>query len=146
MGLPQLDITTFTSQLSWLLVIGLIIYLFNRVFFIPRLVKVMEDRQVMIEKFREDSNKMELHIINLKEEIDLLHQKGQQSAMAILNQAFEECQQLLLEAEKNCNKTLNSQILEYDKVMSEKKIALSQNLQPLVQEVKEKLATFIAMQ
>ena len=58
-GLPQMDISTFPSQLFWLIITFTVLYLFMWKFVIPRLSTTIEERQ---DKISNDINLSLIHI------------------------------------------------------------------------------------
>ena len=60
--MSQLDLTTYTSQLFWLLVVFLVFYIFAFNIFLPQMAKVFKTRNKTIEFFNKEISAEQLNV------------------------------------------------------------------------------------
>jgi F-type H+-transporting ATPase subunit b len=77
--MPQFDITTFFSQVFWLLVSFLAVFLFFRFFYIPKMRTVFEKREVHI-------HSIQLEVAKLVDESRSLNEKFDAQVDALMHQ------------------------------------------------------------
>jgi F-type H+-transporting ATPase subunit b len=86
-GLPQFDTTTFSSQLFWLAITFIVMYFALAKIILPRLSKVMEDRQMTIksdlEKADQLSNDVEKTRQAYEDELEKAHLEARATSAKI---------------------------------------------------------------
>jgi F-type H+-transporting ATPase subunit b len=90
-GLPQLDLTTWPTQLFWLIVTFAIMYLLMSVMVTPRIRSVLEDRQQRItndlEKARDADSKVTEMRLSYEASLEAARSEAAEKARDALNEA-----------------------------------------------------------
>jgi F-type H+-transporting ATPase subunit b len=81
-GLPQFDVTTFASQIFWLLVMFVVLYVYFAKGALPKLSKTMEDRQSIIRNDLDTADKLSANIDATRTEYEAAMTKAQDDARA----------------------------------------------------------------
>ena len=117
-GMPQLDPTSFSSQLFWLAVTFTVLYIFMDKMLIPRIRNVLEKRQTQIE-----------HDINAAEKAKNDAEKARQSYESDLT-----------EARINGNKTIAEAQSTIDRMVAEQNTKLDEKLAKQMAKSEEQIA------
>ena len=110
--MPQLEISTFTSQIFWLFVSFFSMMFIMSKFIIPKIAEVMERRQKKIDNYLNKAS-------HFKQEAEATLQKYQEA---------------LSKATQSANKALSENQAEINKIISDKQNELSKHLQKKIQE------------
>jgi F-type H+-transporting ATPase subunit b len=68
-GMPQLNPDSFASQLFWLTILFLIIYILNHYIFLPKIVKIRKERDKTIEGYLKEAKEVNMSVETLIEKI-----------------------------------------------------------------------------
>ena len=112
-GLPQFDVTTFSSQLFWLLIMFVILYVFFAKKALPTLSKTIEDRRNTIRTDLEMADKLSMDVDQTRQEYETAMQNAQNDARIEITNAETE---MRAEAEKQANEFKDHSAAEVDKV------------------------------
>lgn len=79
-GLPQFDITTFSSQIFWLAVMFAILYVYFSKFALPKLSSTIENRHATIKADLEQAEKISLDVDKTRADYEAAMQKAHDDA------------------------------------------------------------------
>jgi F-type H+-transporting ATPase subunit b len=102
-GMPQLDVTTFSNQIFWLVVAMVVLYLIMSRVALPRVASVLADRRGAITAD-----------IAAAEEYKLKAQEAEEAYKAALADAKAEANQIVEAAKADMQEALNEQIARAD--------------------------------
>lgn len=117
-GMPQLNPESFTSQVFWLFVLFVSLFLINHYFFLPKLRRIREERDNTIDKFTKEANEINLSIGNLNEKMKADLEEAKIRKNSSIKQSFE--------ANK---KILDKKVFEINAEFEEKKLNLNSNIE-----------------
>lgn len=140
--IPQLDTSYFVSQIIWLIFCIVVLVVFFKKIFLPKITTIISTRDAEIDKLNIAIKKLSAQHESLLQEIADLHEKQNVESQKILNEAKLCCDQILNEqmqqlqnenikitkqlhrnAEdvlKNINNTMDEQIEEISKQLFDK--------------------------
>ncbi|MBH20550.1 MAG: hypothetical protein CML98_02100 [Rhodobiaceae bacterium] len=143
-GLPQMDISTFPSQLFWLIVTFLVLYLFMSKYVIPSLRTTIEERK---DKILDDINDAEAvnnqASLSLKEYDDKLNGAGIKSS-ELISEAKDKSSKYADDLKNKSNENINQMIEESVKrIKSQQKDSENQVKQATLEAVKSIVSKYI---
>ena len=117
-GMPQLNPESFTSQVFWLCVLFISLFLINHYFFLPKINKIRKKRDETIDDFIKEANEINLSIDKINEQMkaDLEEAKNQKNSS--IKQSFE-----------TNKKMLDKKINEINSEFEDKKIKLNESIE-----------------
>ena len=127
-GMPQLNPESFSSQLFWLLIFFLFLYIVVNKIFIPKIKKVREDRNETIEKLISDSKSINESVDGIIKKINDDMNKEKENANNKINKAINENKEILEKKisalDDDLEKKRNAIQKDFDnsKTLTEKKI------------------------
>jgi len=138
-GMPQLDPKFWLSQIFWLTITFIIIYLFISKIFSPKLSKVIQDRKDLIEKCINDAN-------SIKNEIQSLDNEYKKFIDNAYNEARKKSDKLKFELNQNLNlkrttleKEINDKVKDVEKELIAFKQKTLKNFSTLISEISSDL-------
>lgn len=99
-GLPQFDVTTFASQLFWLLIMSVILYVFFAKKALPTISKVMDERKNTIQSDLETADRLSVDIDRTRTSYEDAMQEAQNNSR---NEILDAESSMRAEAEKQAN-------------------------------------------
>ena len=117
--MPQLDISSYTSQIFWFIIFFSIIYLFINYWFVPKMDQIFIKRDRVIKTLAHEAEKLknqlrlakerqEMAEIELKQEIAQIHQETEKLA----TEYFEEQSNILQQEYRNKEQILKAELAE----------------------------------
>lgn len=97
-GMPQLDISTFSNQIFWLVITLVIIYLVLSKIALPRIASVLSDRQMAISNDLAKAEDLKQAAIDAERAYNLALSEARAEAQTIIDEAKAEIKQELLVA------------------------------------------------
>ncbi len=141
--MPQFDLTTYSSQIFWLILCFIVLYLFFAFIIIPRIFNIIGERDQIIEGNNNYAEKVNNQIEQLKLEIDKMkkdssnfYQSQIDSAIATSGKIRDEIKYNLKSQIIELNKQTKLEIADFININQEEK---SQSSYFLLQAIKEKL-------
>lgn len=120
--MPQLDFTTYSSQIFWLIICFTTLYFFVSKIILPRIAQIINERNLIIDEDLEKAKKLE-------EKISELNSKNEE----LKKDANKKYQQKIEEALKKASK-------EREKIIED----LKNNLDSMAEKSKKDIADFLA--
>ena len=99
-GLPQFDVTTFASQLFWLLIMSVVLYTFFAKKALPTISKVMDERKNTIQSDLETADRLSVDIDKTRTSYEDAMQEAQNNSR---NELLDAEASMRAEAEKQAN-------------------------------------------
>ena len=130
-GLPQLDLTTWPTQIFWLIISFTSFFIIIRFLITPKIKNVIDNRSLQIESDIEQSKKINAKIINIREEYDKSILEAKEKA---LQQTKEAINFANVEIEKRARnfKKIENKFKNHEKQLLNEKLKIKQNLEKLV--------------
>jgi F-type H+-transporting ATPase subunit b len=128
-GMPQLDITTFSNQIFWLVVTMVVLYLIMSRVALPRIAAVLADRRGTITSD-----------IAAAEEFKLKAQEAEKAYTRALEDARAEAQRIVEAAKAEIQVTLDAQIARADAEISAK----ASESEGRIREIRDNAVTMIS--
>ncbi|NQW09224.1 MAG: F0F1 ATP synthase subunit B [Alphaproteobacteria bacterium] len=88
-GLPQLDVTTFPTQIFWLIVSFTVLYIFMSKIVVPRIADVLEERQDRIADDLETAERFKGEAEGVKAEYEQTLADSREKAQALFRETHE---------------------------------------------------------
>lgn len=145
MTLPHFDITTFPSQLFWLLVAAGLSYIFNKFLFIPYVSKAMDKRKKMLQNYADEEERMQRHIETLRRDISNLLENARLESKKIVEHSIQQSQHIIFSQVQKNNEDFDKKVKEYDAYLRNQRVNLESNIHIVIREIKEKVYNFITM-
>ena len=108
-GMPQLNPESFTSQVFWLFVLFVSLFLMNHYFFLPKINKIRKERDKTINDFIKEANEINLSIDKINE----------QRPEEIKKQNEKELENILEEREREEQKRKEKILEEHERELAE---------------------------
>ena len=108
--MPQFDIGTFASQIFWLAVCMMCLYVFMSKISVPGIASILEKRQERINADLHKADEMQLSALNLQAEYEqIMTEAREQSNKTVMN-SLSETQSVTAKRRKDINATIQSHI------------------------------------
>lgn len=122
--MPQLDVSTYPSQLFWLIIFFGILYVFMQWFIVPRVSRIFQKRRVLLDEKLEEIDQFRQEIERLEAQVNLLIETTQKEERELLENAQRECHKLFKDEEIKLQKKAaqSLEIFEKDLLSEVKKI------------------------
>ena len=117
-GMPQLDPSSYVSQLFWLSISFFIIFIFINYYFFPKLKNVQIERNDVIQKYIEEAEKLNSKSNNLEIKIN-----------SELNHAKDDALKLINRTKEINKKNFDEKIKEFDLFLENKSLENLKNLE-----------------
>jgi F-type H+-transporting ATPase subunit b len=135
--MPQLDTTTFLSQISWLILIFGLLLLMVKFYFVPAVAEVVKGRRKKIITDLAHAERISAQQQDLRQTISNVIQEAQYESLSLKSEASrlgkEIVDKKLEEIERNLDQQVEKQMMEIDKLRDE----LKKEIPHIVEEVKE---------
>ena len=118
-GMPQLDISTFSNQIFWLVITLVIIYLVLSKIALPRIASVLSDRQMAISNDLAKAEDLKQAAIDAERAYNLALSEARAEAQTIIEEAKAEIKQELLVATEKADVEISKKAAESEKAISE---------------------------
>lgn len=115
--MPQLDISTYPSQLFWLIISFSILYACMHWLIVPRISKVFHKRRGLLEDRLEEIEHFRKEIEHLEIKIERLSSQSQKDSMELLTNTKRECTKLFAEEEIKLQKKAAESLESFTKKM-----------------------------
>jgi len=118
-GMPQLDISTFSNQIFWLVITLVIIYFVLSKIALPRIASVLSDRQMTISNDIARAEDLKQSAIEAENAYNLALSEARAEAQMIIDEAKAEIKQELLEATEKADVEISKRAAESEKAILE---------------------------
>ena len=142
--MPQFDLTTYSSQIFWLILCFIVLYLFFAFIIIPRIANIIGEREQIIEGNKNYAEKINNQIEQLKLDIDKIkkdasnfYQSQIDTAISNSGKIRDEIKYKLKSQIVELNKQTKLEIANFININKEEK---AQSSYFLLQAIKEKLS------
>ena len=142
--MPQFDLTTYSSQIFWLILCFIALYLFFAFIIIPRIASIIGEREQIIEGNKNYAEKINSQIKQLKLDVDKIkkdasnfYQNQIDSALSSSGKIRDEMKFKLKSQIVELNKQTKLEIANFININKEEK---AQSSYFLLQAIKEKLS------
>jgi F-type H+-transporting ATPase subunit b len=135
--MPQLDTTTFLSQISWLILVFGLLLLMVKFYFVPSVAAVVKGRRKKIINDLAHAEKISAQQQDLRQAISNVIQEAQHEGLSLKSEAGRVGKEIidkkLEEIERSLDHQVEKQMMEIDKLRDE----LKKEIPHIVEEVKE---------
>lgn len=128
--MPQLDPSSFLSQIFWLALVFGLLYIFMSKFFVPRIGEVVNSRRDTVKSNLEQAEKMLENQKHIKDEISEMLEEARKSGANIKNAAL-----------KKAEISINEAIAKVESEISRSMVAEEQRLASLKAKMSEEVST-----
>ena len=118
-GMPQLDISTFSNQIFWLVITLVIIYFVLSKIALPRIASVLSDRQMTISNDIARAEDLKQSAIEAENAYNLALSEARAEAQMIIDEAKAEIKQELLDATEKADVEISKRAAESEKAILE---------------------------
>jgi F-type H+-transporting ATPase subunit b len=133
--MPQLDISTYFSQLFWLLVSFSLLYFLLSKFFLPKITFILDNRKTAISTSLERANRFQIETKRLRAEYDSEIAKAISQKEEMLEKARQEISQLIDQKILENDAELNKLMQQSDKKIKDLVVNSSASIQNNVKEI-----------
>ena len=131
-GLPQLDLTTWPTQIFWLIISFTSFFIIIRFLITPKIKNVIDNRSLQIESDIEQSKKINAKIINIREEYDKSILEAKEKALQQTKDAINFANVEIEKKELEISKKIENKFKNHEKQLLNEKLKIKQNLEKLV--------------
>jgi len=118
-GMPQLDISTFSNQIFWLVItLGIIYFVLSKIA-LPRIASVLSDRQMTISNDIARAEDLKQSAVNAENAYNLALSEARSEAQTIIDEAKAEIKQEFLEATEKADVEISKRAAESEKAILE---------------------------
>ena len=117
-GMPQLNPESFSSQIFWLTLLFLVLFLINHFFFLPKIKNIRKKRDETIQSYLDEAKKLNDSFISLIEKMNKELDEAKIEQNTLIKKAFEENK-----------KIFDKKILEINHDFEEKKNKLNSDIE-----------------
>ena len=117
-GMPQLNPESFSSQIFWLTLLFIILFLVNHYFFLPKIKNIRKKRDDTIENYLDEAKKLNDSFNSLVEKMNKEFEEVKNEQNALIKKAFEENKEIF-----------DKKILEINNEFEDKKNKLQSDIE-----------------
>ena len=117
-GMPQLNPESFSSQIFWLTLLFIILFIVNHYFFLPKVKNIRKKRDETIQNYLEDAKKLNDSFNSLVKKMNKEFEEVKNEQNALIKKTFEENK-----------KIFDKKILEINKDFEDKKNKLQSDIE-----------------
>ncbi len=133
--MPQLDISTFPSQIFWLVVTFLVLYVSMSTFILPVIRKTLEHRDARISEDLRSAEELNAEVQSMADGAASIIEAAQEKARQVLHVAMANTQAELDEREKKFEEKLNARIHQAESAIESQRSQAIQDIDQMVDEV-----------
>ena len=130
--MPQLDLTTWPTQIFWLIISFTSFFIIIRFLITPKIKNVIDNRNLQIESDIEQSKKINAKIINIREEYDKSILEAKEKALQQTKEAINFANVEIEKKELEISKKIENKFKNHEKQLLNEKLKIKQNLEKLV--------------
>ena len=134
-GMPQLDPTSYPSQLFWFGVTFFALYIVLARYIVPRIHTVMENRQQRIEYDLDRAASLKAEAEQAKESYEHALAEARSQAQSMLGEVAEAIRETSDQKHKELDEILGEKVAESERLITEARIAADRDLEPTAAEV-----------
>jgi F-type H+-transporting ATPase subunit b len=127
LGLPQLDFSTYVSQVFWFGVCFSILFIFCKKYFIPRILTILKNRDSIINKSKNSISKNDDFANKKREKLDKMKKDNQEKSNEIIANAEKDAMNLYELEMSKVKKRLSQEVEDSNNKIKEKEIDINQN-------------------
>lgn len=135
--LPQLDITTFPSQLFWLGICFLSLYLIIHYLFFPKITRILENRETIREQRLNKASTYRAHAENLLRDYEKTLVEAQKQAHHMYQQSVLMTVQEVVQKKKEIKDKLEERLHIAEQELYRVRLEVSRDIPVVAQEIAE---------
>ena len=117
-GMPQLNPESFSSQIFWLTILFVTLFLINHYFFLPKIKNIKKKREETIQSYLDEAKKLNNSLNSLIEKMNKEFEKAKNEQNTLIKKTLEENK-----------KILDKKILEINNEFEDKKNKLNSDIE-----------------
>src|SRR3989338_8516017 len=137
--MPQLDITTYSAQLFWLVVCMVFLFMGLRFWILPRLDKHLLHRQTVLNTYQDEVSRLKEEISSLEEEIKEIEISYQKDLRNSIHQQTLKLETKRHEMLNRIDEEIRSNLHQYTKTLEEQRLQILFELTKQIPHFSEKL-------
>lgn len=142
--MPQLDITTYTSQLFWLFITFSFMYVLLVKFALPNIRELLQARQDRISKDFEKSEKATLEAEAVRQEYTKALEKTHSEALQLIQKSLDSAKADIHSRQQALEERLNNKIAQAEHDLEKQTLLFRQDLEELSLELSQTLLEKLA--
>jgi len=119
--MPQFDISTYTSQIFWLLITFFSLWFLLSVFIIPRIENIKEQRRLRIDGFIEKAEKLNKKALHSLEQYQKAWDTAKNDADKSIADSRAELERFIADKQKQTEAILNQKIAENEAMLKKER-------------------------
>lgn len=117
--MPQLDVSTYTSQIFWLCVSFLMMFFIMSQFIVPKISEIMSQRQRKIDDYLSAAHEFKMQTEEIVEKYEEALEKANKKADEAMGKARQTVQELIDKSQKEADDKLKLRLSESEKQIAE---------------------------
>lgn len=142
--MPQLDPSTFASQLFWLAVFFILLYLLMAQIALPRVANILQNRKEKISNDLDEANRLAQEVEDIEKAYDASMREASDEANHLINQAVADSEAKTQARRKELDAKIGKQLAEADKKMQQAKADAEEKVETLSVELSQLIVNRIA--
>lgn len=138
-GMPQLNPETFSSQLFWLGIFFVLMFIINHYFFLPRLEKVRSLRKKTIDEYTFEAREINDSIAKVVEKIETELKVAKEEYNSHIKKVYEDNRKIYENTLKDLNEKIERKKLNHIKSLSKNEILIKNNFPKICVDLSNKL-------
>ena len=130
-GMPQLDPTSYNSQIFWLVIVFSILFILINYIFLPKISNIKRNREDLIN-----------YNLNLAKENNIKIEKMNKEITTLLEESREQSEKMIKECQEKNSKFFNEEVQEVVKELQQKEKNMLSNLQSTENQVKKDIIKY----
>ena len=138
-GMPQLNPESFSSQLFWLGIFFVLMFIINHYFFLPKLEKVRSLRQKTIDEYTFEANEIRDSITNIVEKIDSELKVAKNEYNSHIKKVYEDNRKIYESTIRDLNEKIEKKKLNYLKSLTKNEASIRNNIPEICVDLSNRL-------
>ena len=138
-GMPQLNPETFSSQLFWLVIFFILIFIVNHYFFLPKIEKVRSLRKKTIVEYTFEAKEIKDSITKIVEKIDTELKVAKEEYNSHIKKVYEDNRKIYENTLKELNEKIDKKKLDHLNSLSKNETSIRDNFPEICVDLSNRL-------
>tara|TARA_B100000315_G_C14562453_1_gene581193 strand:- start:833 stop:1327 length:495 start_codon:yes stop_codon:yes gene_type:complete len=143
--MPQLEISTFPSQIFWLCVSFIVLYILLSSIVIPKISSVIKGRETEIKNNINNSEKLYIETEKINDEFEKIKKETENKARSIINSLKESTNKKIAENNELLKKNLEKKLEKSELEINAKKKSVLKNINKITLDISQEIVKKLSL-
>ena len=143
--MPQLEISTFPSQIFWLCVSFIVLYILLSSIVIPKISSVIKGRETEIKNNINNSEKLYIETEKINDEFEKIKEETENKARSIINSLKESTNKKIAENNELLKKNLEKKLEKSELEINAKKKSVLKNINKITLDISQEIVKKLSL-